>query len=157
MVKKKKKKLKASRGSVTEFTVTLQGFTYDIDSVKEVSIDVSCINDELENQPGKYAEFSTLYVVAKSHLAICKRVKDVVYATMDTRLREKAALHGKKVTENSINREIMMSDEYDTACVDYILAEEQMDRLRKLCSSLDQRKDMLLALNANFRKEMEGV
>lgn len=153
MAKKKKKTQK----DLTMFTVTLQGQTYNIDTVGEVALDVSNLNDELEKQPGKYAEFAMLYVLARSHVAVCERVKKVTWAELDSQIRQEALDDGRKVTENGINQEIIMSTEYEEASVDLIVAEEQMHHLKHMCIALDQRKDMLLALNANVRKEMEGI
>ena len=117
-----KKKKKSATKSTTTFTVTLQGKTYDIDTVKEVALDVSNLNDELEKQPGKYAEFAMLYVLARSHLAVCKRVKEVTWAEMDSQIRQEALDDGRKITENGINQEITMSTEYEEASVDYMVA-----------------------------------
>lgn len=139
------------------FTVILPGGTYLVDVMKEASIDVTDMNEELEKQPGKYAHFGSLYVLARSHLADAKRLKEVTYAELDSKIRQQARDAGNKITENAINQEITMSVEYDEACVDYVNAEEQMNRLKHMCIALDQRREMLLALNANIRKEMEGI
>jgi len=141
----------------TNFTVVLSGGKYHVDVQKETAIVVSDMNDELEKQPGKYAEFGSLYVLAKSHVAICKRVKEVTWAELDSDIRQRAIDAGNKTTENAINQEITMRVEYDSACEEYRIAEEQMNRLKHMCIALDQRREMLLALNANIRKEMEGI
>ncbi len=139
------------------FDVVLPEGTYHVDVEEETSIDISSMNDELEKQPGKYAEFGMLYVLARGHFADAKRLKEVTYAELDAKIRQEARDAGTKITENAINQEIVMRVEYDEACTEFTDAETQMNRLKHMCIALDQRREMLLALNANIRKEMEGI
>jgi len=121
----------------------------------EVVIDLNDINGELIGQPAKYAKFSSLYVMARSKAETCKLICKTVRAALDRKIREKHATRGTKITESGLSNMIDVHKEYVGVCEDRIQADEECGRLQEMCRSLDQRKDMLLALNANLRTEME--
>lgn len=120
---------------------------YEIDLGAALAVDDADLGTELMKQPYKYAWFAALYEMAKGYRArLRKELKDYA-AKLDPILRE------PKMTEAQLKAAIQRERKYSELEDKFLRAEEQCGILQKAVRSFEQRKDCIMALNANLRKE----
>jgi len=116
-------------------------------------IEVVNLNRELQDQPNLVAWFG---VVLAEAVSIQKEVEwelDKAFARLH--LAEKAK--GQKgVTETEIRSRIHSDPEYQQKVEDLMKITKQVDILKKIMVALDHKRDMLVQLSANTRKEYGG-
>ena len=133
--------------------VRLNKTDYVIEMNLLLQIDQDDLNEELVRQPGKYAWVAFLYELA-SHVRNQKEhnVKRM-YAHSDDTYRR--CLEGK-ISENRVAQAIEKDEDYIDAVDDYLEWKMKCGLLGKACRAMEHRRDSLLALNVNLRKEWEG-
>ena len=120
---------------------------YDIDLGQSLAVDDADLATELMRQPYKYAWFAALYEMAKGYRArLQKELKDYA-AELDPIMRE------PKMTETQVKSAIQRNPDYSKLETKVLQAEEQCGILGKAVRSFEQRKDCIMALNANQREE----
>lgn len=126
-----------------------------IDLVEELEVNENRLQEHMEHQAAKYAQWSSYMVVAERAVRAAKDNLDVVIAQADYNIRTQANTTGSKPTvktvENMINLDPTVIDAKDK--LSEMLGYESA--IKYVLKALDQRKDMLVNLSAQRRKQME--
>ena len=116
-------------------------------------IDSDDMNNELVRQPGKYAWVAFLSELAEDVRRRRECQVKRVYAERDENYRR--YLDGKP-SEARIKQAIERDQDYLDAVDDHLEWKLKCGLLGKACQAMEHRRDSLLALNVNLRKEWEG-
>jgi len=126
---------------------------YVADLEDALSINPEKINDELARQPTLYAHWGMLHVMATGRKDAYKRKMDEKAAQVSLEFRR--ANQGKRVTEKEIENELLINRDYGPAQDDYYSAKTDEDALKVAREAFHQRKDMLVTLATNLRRELD--
>jgi len=129
----------------------------------DVQIDNGNLDQEFLGQAEKYAWWAFLTEHAKDQVNQIKSELDVLYARLDHKVRTKAqiaAVDAKtnkqvpiKYTEKMVENEVTTSTEYQELLSRYNNAKKQAGLATAGMMAMNQRRDMLLQLGANYRTE----
>lgn len=129
----------------------------------DVQIDNGNLDQEFLGQAEKYAWWAFLTEHAKDQVNQIKSELDVLYARLDHKVRTKAqiaAVDAKakkqvpvKYTEKMVENEVITSNEYQELVARYNDAKKQAGLATAGMMAMNQRRDMLLQLGANYRTE----
>lgn len=122
----------------------------------DLGIDRAKINDELAEQPSKYAWYATLYEMARNKANICKSQIDTYQAELDRYYREEAAKAGTKITEAGIKAKIDSNDRMNELIDNFNDALKEQGLLFVAVNAFVQRKDMLISIASNMRQEWDS-
>ena len=118
-----------------------------------VGINVSDLDGDLSNQPGIVSWFGVVLAEAIASSEDLKDQRDRVYARLYLRYREQDEIAKVKSTEARINSLVLTDPDYVGVQERFNYMRKQMNTLKSLSASLDHRRDMLIQLSANIRKE----
>lgn len=131
--------------------------------VDDVHIDQGNLDQEFLNQAEKYAWWAFLTEHAKAQANELKSELDVLYARLDHLVRAKAqiaAVDAKnqkvtpvKYTEKMVENEVVTSKDYQELMTRYNQARKDAGLATAGMMAMNQRRDMLLQLGANYRTE----
>lgn len=108
------------------------------------------IDDELTNVPVIFSYYYGLLVRSKRNLDDAKTLLEHWKAKIGVDSRSSA---DKKLTAKNLEDIIMSNDETSALTKDIDHKEEIYSYMKGICSTLEQRKDMLVQLSANKRQE----
>lgn len=146
-------KLAKRKRELLKFNVQLDDRrSFVVDLLKELTIDQSDVNTELATQAARYSWIGVLYELSKSMRDRLEHEVQCVYAELDDLYRVAAI---GKITENTIKQSILSDRRYRDAMDIYLNVKEQTGLLFRACVSIEMKKDLLMALNANLRAERE--
>lgn len=138
--------------------VTVDGVKYDMDEVyPDLRVDPVHIRDQLTEQPALYAYWSTLAEEAAILSDVAKRRVAYVESQLDAELREEARAAGDRLTEATIQRRIVGSEEYQDKLDTLMEARRAAGLLAIIRRALEQRLSALIAINNRDRSEMQAV
>ena len=123
----------------------------DMDTI--LPIDDTNLNQELVDQPGKYARVSFIHALAKKVSDHKDRMVKQVYAERYIHYKKNLP---KRPTEALVNHTVQTDKKYIKAAKSAVEWRAITRLLLRACMTLEQRKDLLLALNVNLRKEWDG-
>jgi len=118
-----------------------------------VNIDMKDFNGELLNQATLVSWFGTVLAEAIASYEELKDRKERVHASVYLREKDNADKSGAKVTEAKLSSLVLVDDEYEKVQKEYNIMGKQVGILKSLARSLEHRRDMLIQLSANIRKE----
>jgi len=131
--------------------------SFEVDSdavIQELRVSAPLINDQLENQAGKYAYYGKLSSEAARRARDAKLQAQVVEAQIFTATREYFTSQGTRTSNDVINALVQQDPRRIQAWQDYNRVQEEADYLDTLRISFFQRKDLLVSIAANLRAEM---
>lgn len=147
--------LEISASKSTEATL-LNRFV-NLDEVKaDVAINPSDLDSAMMEHASLYVHYATHTVNARRQFERMKSGFEILEATLDAEYRSMFAEEGKKVTETAIRNALIVDRRYSSGQARVIEAQS----IWKLCevaeSALVQRKDLILEIARDRRKEREG-
>jgi hypothetical protein len=119
-----------------------------------VHIDMKEFDAELANQASIVSWFGTVLAEAIALYEELKDRKERVYAQLYLEHKEKKEGEDKKLTEKLLDSLILTDPRYDAIQKDFNSIRRQVNLLKSLSISLEHRRDMLIQLSANIRKEL---
>ena len=130
----------------------------DADELKrDIAINPTDLDTAMIEHPSLYVHYATQTVNARRQHERLKSAFEILEARLDKHYRESFAEEGKKVTENVIRSAIVTDSRWATMNARVIEAQS----IWKLCEvaerAFDQRKDMILEVARDRRKEKEGA
>ena len=131
-----------------------------------VRVDMNNLNGELARQPGLVSWFGVVQVEAvdevealKNKVSALKEDQDSLYADLDLLMRQESA-GGKKPTEAEIKSMVTANDKYKAKTKEIQDKREELrvasgvlGQLKAVLIALEHKRDMLVQLSANHRKE----
>ena len=118
-------------------------------------IDETKINSELAESATRYTYWSGLLAMAKKNLDDAKLKFDQHVAIMSEEARADLPAKAIKVTDKKVMAVVESKPLYGAARESVIEAELKYNLMRNLTEALKHRKDMLIQLSANSRKETD--
>jgi len=118
-------------------------------------IDETKLNSELAESATRYTYWSGLLAMAKKNLDDAKLKFDQHVAIMSEETRADLPSKGVKTTDKKVMAVVESSPLYRAARESVIEAELKYNLMRNLTESLKHRKDMLVQMSANSRKETD--
>lgn len=135
-----------------------EGVVMSGDLESDLYIDHGNLEEEFLNQPEKYAWWGATAEIAKDLVARQKFLLERLAAILDHHIRTGAvteSVPGKAVrlTEKQIEHSINSNEDYQKAMFSYLDLKKQLGLLQAGKDAIEQRKDMLISLGANYRAE----
>ena len=121
----------------------------------DLGIDRAGINDELANQPAKFAWYATLYEMARNKSNLLKQKIDEFAAKLDQSIRAANAAAGAKTTEGGISAMIASDETMAKLQRQYLDSKKEEGLLYVAKEAFEQRKDMLISIASNMRQEWD--
>ena len=118
-------------------------------------IDETKLNSELAESATRYTYWSGLLAMAKKNLDDAKLKFDQHVAIMSEETRADLPSKGVKTTDKKVMAVVESKPLYGAARESVIEAELKYNLMRNLTEALKHRKDMLIQLSANSRKETD--
>ena len=118
-------------------------------------VDETKINSELAESATRYTYWSGLLAMAKKNLDDAKLKFDQHVAIISEETRADLAEKSGKVTDKKVMAVVESNPLYGAARESVIEAELKYNLMRNLTEALKHRKDMLIQLSANSRKETD--
>src|SRR3990167_3020982 len=107
---------------------------------------------EFRSQAANYSWLSNYYVEAKDRVRRLKNELDIVRANLSDQARKKFA--GEKVTKDVLEGWVIREDKYQEMLSQLFDAQLAEDRLTAGIRSLEFKRDSLMSLGANMRREI---
>lgn len=143
--------------TVAEFSVlnpiTGEYVTYDL--VEELATNENTLQQDMEQQAAKYAQWSSYLVVAERAVRAAKDNLDVVLAQSENNIRGQYNATGVKATASQITANVNVDPTVVEAKNKLTEMLGYESALKYILKALDHRKDMLVNLSAQRRKAME--
>lgn len=132
------------------------GDSYVAQLKEDVRVDALNLDDALMNHASMFVHYATQTVSARRKYERTKVALEILEAQLDARKREEAASDGKKTTEALI-RNLIVSDPQYAAMTSRLIEAQAQWRLCEVAeSAFVQRKDLILEVARDRRKEKEG-
>jgi hypothetical protein len=134
--------------------ITPNGKTWKVNFYDEVTIDDRNIDTELADHPAKFALWATMHSDAKDAIAFIKLKMDRLEGDLFEEYK-----HGgegeKKPTDKEVAARISQNRKYRELEDDKLKWEKVVDRLQSARDAMTHRRDMLVALATNIRRQMD--
>lgn len=144
-------------------TVQLGGHTYteDLEAQAGLSLDPESLNRALAEQPGRFAWWATLEVLARTQRDEYENQLEVLEAALfgkyQEQLNEIAKSDGKKTpTLDAIKAQVTLDIEHQTLKTKLIASERDYGLTQAGRKTMEQKRESMITLAANLRAEMEG-
>jgi hypothetical protein len=135
------------------------GVVLSSDLQDDLYINPANLQEEFLKQPELYAWWASTCELAKDLVARQKFLLERLSATIDHRVRLEAQQESErlgktvKMTETMVEHTVISSEEYQKAMLCYLDFKKQLGMLQAGKEAMEQRKDMLISLGANYRAE----
>lgn len=142
-----------------DFNVTVRDYsgneiTHNLQD--ELRINKHDLSSEMESQPSKYIYWAFLQDKASSLLEGAELERDRIYASLYEPKRQALVASGTaKPTKDQINSAILADTDYTGAEDKVKELSEQFNNMKYIVKAFEQRKDMLIQLGSDARKERE--
>lgn len=133
--------------------ITGEYTTYDL--VEELATNENTLQQDMEQQAAKYAQWSSYLVVAERAVRAAKDNLDVVLAQSENTIRRQYNSSGVKATASQITANVNVDPTVVEAKNKLTETLGYESALKYILKALDHRKDMLVNLSAQRRKAME--
>ena len=131
-------------------------FQKEYDIQQELSIDEENLNQELAEQPGKYAFFAALFALAEKDYHFAELELSQIESMIDAEIRSKAVEDKEKLTEGKILNKIHSDPRWVAAELKIIEHGRMRGMIRGLKEGFAQRKDCLVSIASNKRTERDA-
>jgi len=121
-----------------------------------VRINIVDLNGDLSDQPSVVSWFGVILAEAIASYESMKDQKERLYAQLYLKYREQDEKAGVKSTEARLNSMIITDKDYIVIQDRHSDVRRQMNILKSISTSLDHRRDMLIQLSANIRREHDA-
>ena len=137
---------------VLQFSLKMGTRTYNVDLASELKIDKANIDEEMTEQPMKYAWYSAIFEEANNEFNRCKLEVAELEAGIVTVLRERAKT-GERLTEKVMDSEMRQFPSWSTLQRKMLDAQSNLAMARVAKEAFQQRRDMIVSLGSLLREE----
>lgn len=123
---------------------------------KDVSINISDLDNEMIEHPSLYVHYAFKTVEKRRIFDRCKNTLEIIEATLSSIYRADLTKDGAKTTEAQITTAAKLDPRYKKANEALIAAQAEWRFSEIAESAFVQRKDLILELARDRRKEREG-
>ena len=144
--------------AVNSILTTLEDLNWEsyVEISKAISyIDETKLNSELAESASRYTYWAGMLALAKKKLDDAKLEFDQHVAIMSEEARAELPAKAVKVTDKKVMAVVESNPLYRAARESVIEAELKYNLMRNLAEALKHRKDMLVQMSANSRKETD--
>jgi len=138
------------------YTLTLDDIHKD--NLKRIIAQIAAIDDSglevaLSLLPSVYGYLACLLSEAKERMDLAEVELEQQEARLRKDIRESMKKQGAKITEKTLDAEVICSAEYIEKRVDFIEATTKYNTMRNLLTTIEYKKDMVIQISANTRNE----
>jgi hypothetical protein len=142
--------------NVLNVAIRINNITYDNSLAADLHIDRQSLDEEFVQHASRYAYYAFLSELAADQEVRLKHALDLLEAQLDSETRELArgaqlADAKFKMTETMVENQVRGNSRYQAKLTEYLDAKQRAAVLRVARESMQQRKDMLVSLGAQFR------
>jgi hypothetical protein len=142
--------------SKTPEDVPLERFIDPAQMKRDISINITDLDDAMISHASMYVHYASLTVQARRQYDRLKNAFEILEARLDKFHRDQFAAEGKKVTEGAI-RQALVADPRWSRAQSRVIDSGSIFRMCEAAEdALVQRKDMILELARDRRREREG-
>ena len=128
------------------------------DNLKKIIIQIAAIDDDglevaLRMLPSIYGYLACLLSEAKEKMDLAEVELEQQEAQLRKEIRETMKKQGAKITEKTLDAEVICSADYIQKRVDFIEATTKYNTMRNLLTTIEYKKDMVIQISANTRNE----
>jgi hypothetical protein len=127
------------------------------DVIKDVSINIADLDNAMIEHPSMFVHYAYLTVKARVIYDQSKNSSEIRQAQLSAKYRAQFLADGVKATEGLIESSVKMDAEYNEVQTAMIKAQGAWRMAEVAESAFVQRKDMILELARDRRKEREGA
>jgi len=128
---------------------------YDLNYEEELKCSEETINEDLTDQPARFAWHAVLHEMAEEVYSRSKMELEIAEATLDAKYRKEAVAKKEKIMEKQITSKIVLSDIHIALRNAMIEAKKNVGTLKAIKDSFSHRKDILIALASNMRAQAD--
>lgn len=138
------------------YTLTLDDVHKD--NLKKIITQIAAIDDSglevaLSLLPSIYGYLACLLSEAKEKMDLAEVELEQREAQLRKEIRETMKKQGAKITEKTLDAEVICSSEYIVKRVEFIEATSKYNTMRNLLTTIEYKKDMVIQISANTRNE----
>jgi hypothetical protein len=138
------------------YTLTLDDVHKD--NLKKIITQIAAIDDSglevaLSLLPSIYGYLACLLSEAKEKMDLAEVELEQREAQLRKQIRETMKKQGAKITEKTLDAEVICSSEYIVKRVEFIEATSKYNTMRNLLTTIEYKKDMVIQISANTRNE----
>jgi hypothetical protein len=138
------------------YTLTLDDIHKD--NLKRIIAQIAAIDDSglevaLSLLPSIYGYLACLLSEAKERMDLAEVELEQQEARLRKEIRETMKKQGAKITEKTLDAEVICSADYIEKRVDFIEATTKYNTMRNLLTTIEYKKDMVIQISANTRNE----
>lgn len=128
------------------------------DNLKKIITQIAAIDDSglevaLSLLPSVYGYLACLLSEAKEKMDLAEVELEQQEARLRKEIRETMKKQGAKITEKTLDAEVICSADYIEKRVDFIEATTKYNTMRNLLTTIEYKKDMVIQISANTRNE----
>jgi len=138
-----------------KLAIKLDEHVWERDVEEELKIDPNDIDQEFQDQSGKFAWWATLASLAEYNYLRKRQARKEKEADQYVQLRRLAEATGKRVTEKQLEAQLTLDPEVKALVLQELEAQKQFSILSAITQAFRQRKDMLVSLGSNLRAEKD--
>lgn len=138
------------------YTLTLDDIHKD--NLKKIITQIAAIDDSglevaLSLLPSIYGYLACLLSEAKEKMDLAEVELEQREAQLRKEIREMMKRQGAKITEKTLDAEVICSADYIPKRVEFIEATTKYNTMRNLLTTIEYKKDMVIQISANTRNE----
>lgn len=114
------------------------------------------LNVEFKRQAGLYAYVAVSHAAAKSRVRRAKNELELLTAQLSNKARKALSTNGERATREQITSWVVTQADYQEQVSKLDKAELLEDQLQVVVRALEHKRDALVGLSANYRKELPG-
>ena len=122
----------------------------------DVSIDMTDISKEMQQQTQKYAMYAMKAIRARRQYEIAEKALEITESQLDAQHRAVLKEENPKTTEPQIRAAVVGDAKYRSASMRVINARQEFGLAQAAERSFDQRRDMLLQIARDAAREQAG-
>jgi len=128
------------------------------DNLKNIISHIAAVDDSglevaLSLLPPIYGYLACLLSEAKEKMDLAELELEEKEARLRKDIRESMKKQGAKITEKTLDAEVICSAEYIERKVEFIEATTKYNTMRNLLTTIEYKKDMVIQISANTRNE----
>ena len=118
-----------------------------------VALDDSGVDHTLNNLPAIYGYIAMLMAEAKHNMDLAEVELEQQEARLRKEIRENMKKQGAKITEKTLDAEVIVAPGYIVKRVEVLEATTKYNLVRNLLTTIEYKKDMAIQISANTRNE----
>ena len=118
-----------------------------------VALDNSGLDYTLNQLPAIYGYVAMLLGEAKHAMDLAEVELDQQEAQLRKDIRENMKKQGAKITEKTLDAEVILAPGYIVKRVEYLEATTKFNLVKNLLTTIEYKKDMVVQISANTRNE----